>query len=616
LIVLLTEYSLKNPISMPRPTILLVEPSASRRQALGNSLASKGFEVVPTSDAAEGLRFARGLGPALIVAPASLPPFSDATILDELAPSQEMERTLVLLGERPEEEADLPGAVFFLTTANLSTEEIGQRLGLLLLSREVEVEADAQLASLVGDLAQRPLLELVRALNRAMVSGLVVLERGRVIFYRGEVVDARAGSTRGLKAFCRLARLAEAAFRVVLDEETTSRAKREIEGGLSSLISTAIRDSLGQFPDPETRVQPGQEGNWDSLTSLQQRILQKARKGTTVQELLDSSRDLDGEIVQELLVLEEQGAVVLREALAGVQIVTDSTADLPVELAREHGITVVPLGVQFGRKAYRDRVDLQPRDFYRILEQKIVHPVSNPPSLEDFEGAYRPLLERGDVLSLHLSSKLSKTFENARKAAARLGDHKPEDRRLIVHDTGFLSTALGLLALFAARLAARGENAAQILFRLKDMEKRLSILFVVETLEYLARGGRIGRAQAWFGGLMRIKPILGILDGEIAPIKRVRGRRAALASLKELLHQRTEPKRPTIVAITHARAPMWADRIRQWVEQDFQVSELIISETGPVIGTHVGPGAFSLVTFQPTDEEIPLIAPLTERQPL
>jgi len=601
---------------MSRPAILLVEPNAYRRQVLGHALASKGYEVVPTADAAEGLRFARGLGPAVIVAPASLAPFSDASILDELAPSKEMERTLVLFGERSEEEAGLPGSVFFLPTANLSAEEIGQRLALLLLSREIEVEPDAQLASLVGDLVQKPLLELVRALNRAMVSGSIVLERGRVIFYRGEVVDARAGSTRGLKAFCRLARLAEAAFRVVLDAESTSVTKREIERGLSSLISTAIRDSLGQFPDPQTRVQPGRMGGWDSLTSLQQRILQLARKGTTVRELLDCSRDLDGEIVQELLLLEEQGAVVLCEPLAGVQIVTDSTADLPAELAREHGITVVPLGVHFGRKAYRDRVDLQPRDFYRILEQKIAHPTSSPPSLEDFESVYKPLLERGDVLSLHLSSKLSKTFETAQRAAAALDSHKPTERSLEVHDTGFLSTALGLLALFAARLSARGEKAAEILHRLKDMEKRLSILFVVETLEYLARGGRIGRAQAWFGGLMRVKPILGLVDGEIAPIKRVRGRRAALASLKELLHQRTEPKRPTMVAITHARAPMWADRIRQWVEQDLEVSELIISETGPVIGTHVGPGAFSLVTFQPTDEEIPLLAPLTERPPV
>lgn len=597
---------------MPRPAILLVEPNAPRRQALGNSLAAEGYEVVPTVDAAEGLRFARGLGPAVIVAPASLPPFSDASILDELAPSQEMKRTLVLLGEEPEEETDLPGAVFFLSTAQLTTEEIGQRLRLLLLSREVGVDADAHLASLVGDLAQKPLLELVRALHRALVSGLIVLERGRVILHRGEVIGARAGSTRGPKAFCRLARLAEAAFRVVLDAETSGGAEREIKPGLSALLSKAIRDSLGQFPDPQTRVQPGTTGNWDSLSSLQQKILQLTHQGTTVQELLDASEALDGEIVQELLLLEEQGAVVLREPLAGVQIVTDSTADLPAELAREHGITVVPLEVHFGRKVYRDRIDLQPRDFYRILEQNIAHPVSSPPSQNDFEGVYQPLLERGDVLSLHLSSKLSKTFENARQASAALAAGIPADRHLEAHDTGFLSTALGLLALFAARLSARGADLEEIRRRLEDMEKRMSILFVVETLEYLARGGRIGRAQAWIGGLMRVKPILGIRDGEIIPVKRVRGRRAALQSLKELLHERMEPQRPTVVAITHARAPMWADRIRQWVEQDLKVSELIVSETGPVIGTHVGPGAFSLVTFQPTDEELPLIAPLTQ----
>ena len=591
---------------MPRPSILLVEPDSGRRQELGHGLAAEGYELVPASDAQQGLHFARGLGPAVIVAPASLAPFSDEAILDELAPSGDLERTLVLLGEAASQPENLPGDAFFLPTDNLSHDEIARRLRVLLVGREVGVEADAKLSSLVGDLVQKPLLELVRALHRTLVTGMVVLDRGRVVMEKGEVVIAKAGPTTGLKAFCRLARLSEAAFRVVLDADLRGITP-QIRHEHSQLINTAIRDSLGQFPDPQTRVEPGRPGNWDSLTSMQQRIVHLTRGGGTLQEVLDACQELDGEVVQELFFLEDQGAIHLREPLAGVQIVTDSTADLPADLAREHGITVVPLEVLFGQKSYRDRVDLQPPDFYRILEQRIAHPSSNPPSTEDFEQTYKPLLERGDVFSLHLSGELSKTVNHALEANKQLAQTQ-HGRILQVHDTRLISTALGLLAIFAARLSAKGLSLPEIFQRIQAMEKRISILFVVDTLEYLARGGRIGKAQAWFGGLLRIKPILGLQDGQISPVARVRGRRAALAKLMELLHERLEAKRPTMVAITHARAPRWADRIRTRVQKDLNLHELIVSETGPVVGTHVGPGAFSVVTFQPTDEELPLLS--------
>ena len=591
---------------MPRPSVLLVEPDTERRQQVGQALAAEGYEVVPTTEPAEALRFARALGPAVIVAPSTMPPFADGSVLDELAPSRDMERTLVLLGESPEEEENLPGAIFFLPATDLDHADLASRLRLLLLSRELGLEADGQLSSLVGDFAQKPMLELVRALNKALVSGLVVLERGRIVLHRGQVVSARTGKARGPKAFCRLARLSEAAFRVVLDPQT-ALVQKEIGESFSTLLSTAIRDSLGQFPDPQTRVQAGNSGNWDSLSSLQQKILQLSHQDTTIQILLDTIDRLDGEIVQEILQLEEEGVVVLREALAGVQIVTDSTADLPTDLAREHGITVVPLEVHFGRKMYHDRVDLQPRDFYRILEQNIAHPESSPPPVEVFTTAYRPLLERGDVLSFHLSAKLSETYRHAGEAALALAAQRASERNLEVYDTGLISTALGLLTLFAARLSAHGMESAEILRRIQDMQSRISILFVVDTLEYLARGGRIGKAQAWMGGLLRIKPILGLENGAIVPVARMRGRRAATTRLLELLHERHEKKRPTIAAITHARAARWADRIRQRLEQELDIAELIISETGAVVGTHVGPGAFSVVTFQPTPEELPLL---------
>jgi DegV family protein with EDD domain len=181
-----------------------------------------------------------------------------------------------------------------------------------------------------------------------------------------------------------------------------------------------------------------------------------------------------------------------------------------------------------------------------------------------------------------------------------------------VVDSGSVSLGLGMLALFAARLARRGIDPDGIAERLEAMRPRMHILFAVNTLEYLARGGRIGKARALVGNLLGIKPILGVTDGEVVSIDRVRGGRAAQPRLIELFRQRVDPGRPVVVSIAHAKAPVWADRLRALLEQSFGVAELFMAEMGPVVGTHAGPGTVGAALFQPTEEELPLVAPLQE----
>lgn len=590
---------------MARPAVLLIDPVPERLEELSHGLAAQGYEAVPVSDLALGRRFAKGLDEALIVTTTRVVAESPdpAALIAELHAGGR--RTLVLLGAHPSEEEGLPETVSFLAMEGQTLVEIERRLLLVLLGREVGAEPDVKLESLVGDLAQTPLLELLRGLNRAQTSGRIELRGGQVWLDRGEVVSASisssaagAGPVQGLKAFCRLGRMHEGPFQLFPGELVPQRS---IEEELSSLIITAIEDSLGEFPDGRARLEIRSPSG--TFTPLQKRILDLAHRGATLQEALDRLPARDGEIVQELLTLEERGALARRDPR--VQIVTDSTADLPSDLVQAYGIAVVPLAVAFGQEVFRDRVDIQPGQFYKMLTTSKAHPKSSPPPQADFAERYREWLAQGhEVVSLHISSKLSKTFEHASAAA----DEVDGSGALSVVDTGQVSAALGMLVLFAARMAARNETAATIRERLLDMAPRIHTLFVVDTLEFLAKGGRIGKARALVGGLLGIKPILGMVDGEVAPVDRVRGGRAAHPRILELLQKRVEKGRPVIAGISHANAPVWADRLRALVRDQFDVAELIQTEVGPVVGANVGPGVVGVCLFQPREEELEWVA--------
>lgn len=605
---------------MSRPAVLIVEPDSARRKQLAQGLARFGYEAVPSATEEEGRRFARGLGPGVIVADAGIAGFGDASILGEVRRATGATTRLLVLGETEATGEELPDEVLYLAAAGLEASELTRRVRLVLVGWELGIEPDTRLQSLVGDFSSTPVLEVVRGLGRALASGRLLLDGAELVFDRGEVIAARAGAARGVKAFCRVGARRQGPYRVILGRPGI---QREIDEDLKSLIILAIEDRVADPPNPKARLEVSLGPSFfdTRFSELQQAILTEGQRGVRAGALLDRLEATDGEIYRELRELEALGVVALREPETGVRVVTDSTGDLPERLVREHGIRVVPLTVRFGNRVFRDGVDISPREFYELLERDPAHPVSSPPSPAEFLDVYRAVAAEQDVVSVHLSAALSETSTHARKAseggmreirALRAERHEDgEPPVLEVVDSRQVSLGLGLLALFAARMAHRRVGAAEIARRVREMGDRVHVLFVVDTLEYLARGGRVGKAQAWVGSLLGIKPILGVAGGEVVPVDKVRGGRAAHPRMLQLFRERLEEGRPVVAAVAHAKAPVWADRLRGLLEAELSVREMLVGEMGPVVGTHAGPGTVGVALYQPVDEEEEkLIAPL------
>lgn len=270
-------------------------------------------------------------------------------------------------------------------------------------------------------------------------------------------------------------------------------------------------------------------------------------------------------------------------AASSVGVLTDSTADLPADVHDRADLTVVPLLVNWDSQSYRDGIDLTNREFYRRLRTSKSLPKTGAPSLAAFETAFREGLERHDELvSVNLASKLSGTFDVARKAAENI-----DPKRITVVDSGTVSVGLGWLAEMAVTWAAEGATAGEIVPRLQETATRIRLIAVVETLEYLQRGGRIGRAAALAGTLLSVKPVISINFGEVAPLERVRTTNAALRRLVELVVKAGPIER---LGAVDADAAENAQLVENQLRAHFPDRLIDRAELGPVVGTHGGPG--------------------------
>jgi DegV family protein with EDD domain len=266
-----------------------------------------------------------------------------------------------------------------------------------------------------------------------------------------------------------------------------------------------------------------------------------------------------------------------------VAIVTDSTADLPPQLTASRSITVIPLTLNFGGKSLLDGVDIRPEDFYRELPLATAHPTTSQPSPGRFAEAYTALLaDHAAVLSIHISQKLSGTYESARQAA-----DMTDPKRVKVVDSENVSMSLGLLTLAASALASSGAGADAIEAKVLEMKRHVQTYFSVATLEFLRRGGRIGRASALLGSVLQVKPVLCIRDGLVTPLERVRTFDRALNRIVELTKE-VDRGQGVCVIVGHADALADAERIA--AELDPIAETLMIQPLGPVVGAHAGPG--------------------------
>ena len=272
-----------------------------------------------------------------------------------------------------------------------------------------------------------------------------------------------------------------------------------------------------------------------------------------------------------------------------VRVVTDSTADLPRETVEELAITVVPLQITFGEESFRDGVDLTNEEFFRRLPDATDLPQTSQPSVGEFQQAYEALLTQTDqVLSIHLSSHFSGTVTAARQAAHALADRSPIE----VIDSDTVSMPMGLAVIAAASAALEGADLPTCAEAARSVLRRERLAIAFDTLEYLRRGGRIGRAEAFLGGLLRLKPILTIRDGEAFPLTRVRTRAKAL---QEVLRICLEDGPPIEAAVMHATTPEDARLLVDELLQRHPDVKVQTGRFGPALGVHGGPGLIGLV---------------------
>jgi DegV family protein with EDD domain len=272
----------------------------------------------------------------------------------------------------------------------------------------------------------------------------------------------------------------------------------------------------------------------------------------------------------------------------GVAVVTDSTSYLPRDVVAARDIREVSLYVRDGAGQRRELdIDDYAR-FYDDLRSAAQLPTTSQPSIGDFAAVYEPLATGGrDVVSVHISGGISGTVESARQAAADVLRGRP-GRRIEVVDSTVSAGALGLVALAAAARAGAGADVDATVAAAQDAIRAMRFWFAVDTLEYLRRGGRIGAAQAWLGGALKIKPIL-TLDGEITPVERVRTSRRAFERMVEYMRSRAADGADAWV-VQHIRAPDVAERLIERGREVYGCDPAFVSEVGPVIGAHVGPG--------------------------
>lgn len=275
-----------------------------------------------------------------------------------------------------------------------------------------------------------------------------------------------------------------------------------------------------------------------------------------------------------------------------VAIVTDSTAYLPEAIQKQYNITVTPLSVIWGDQIYRDGVDILPREFYKCLGETKSMPTTSQVTPAAFQSTFQALLEQGfDVLGIFLSSKISGTVQSAIQARDMLTGAA---EKIAIVDSLWTTMAMGWPILTAARSAEAGENLDECKKVAENACARSGVLFAVETLEFMRRGGRIGGAHAFLGTVLNIKPVLEMRDGKIDGVEKVRTKQKAIQRVVEIVSERIKGTSPIRLAVTHANSEADASSMLELARAELNPVETFCCPLSPVIGTHAGPGTVAL----------------------
>lgn len=274
-----------------------------------------------------------------------------------------------------------------------------------------------------------------------------------------------------------------------------------------------------------------------------------------------------------------------------IAVMTDSTAYIPKEMRDEYGIHMVPLSVVFGDEVYREEIEITVDEFYRKVKESEDLPTTSQPTVGDVVKKLEELVEAGyeAVVSVHISSELSGTYH----AVASAGN-MVDGIKVYAFDSQYSCMPQGFMAIKAVELVRQGKSPEEILKELEKLKERIRAYFIVDDLSHLQRGGRLTSAQALVGSLLKVKPILHIVEGKIVPFEKIRTRKKALARVMDMLYEDAESKEIEKVVFIHGNEEEAALELRDEFAKKYPDIETSISYFGPVIGTHVGEGSLGV----------------------
>lgn len=278
--------------------------------------------------------------------------------------------------------------------------------------------------------------------------------------------------------------------------------------------------------------------------------------------------------------------------MSKVKIVTDSTVDFSLERLKEQGVYIVPLSIQMNGKSYLDRIEISPTEFMEKMKLSNELPKSSQPSIGTFIDLYNKLGEDGsEIISIHMTGGMSGTVQTAQLAA------EMSTSKVTVVDSKFISRALYFQVSEAAKLAKEGKSVKEIVNRLSEIRQATKLFVVVDTLENLVKGGRIGKAKAFIGSLLNIKPIATLIDGELTPVSKARSHAQVVKFLVKQFTEDVKGKTIKGIGLAHADGKELALKLKEQLVNLFDSLDIQIIETTPVISTHTGPGAIGFMYY-------------------
>ncbi len=278
--------------------------------------------------------------------------------------------------------------------------------------------------------------------------------------------------------------------------------------------------------------------------------------------------------------------------MSKVKIVTDSTVDFSLERLKEQGVHIVPLSIQMNGKSYLDRIEISPTEFMEKMKLSNELPKSSQPSIGTFIDLYNKLGEDGsEIISIHMTGGMSGTVQTAQLAA------EMSTSKVTVVDSKFISRALYFQVSEAAKLAKEGKSVKEIVNRLSEIRQATKLFVVVDTLENLVKGGRIGKAKAFIGSLLNIKPIATLIDGELTPVSKARSHAQVVKFLVKQFTEDVKGKTIKGIGLAHADGKELALKLKEQLVNLFDSLDIQIIETTPVISTHTGPGAIGFMYY-------------------